>query len=552
MLSRLFISNYVIIDQLELVFPGGLTVITGETGAGKSIVMEALLLALGDRAETGIMADPQKKCVIEAEFIAPHLAGQELIEDYDIGPDATLLIRREINAAGKSRFFLNDTPVTAQTLRQLATHLVNMHQQNDVLQVGQANFQLAVLDALSNQEAQARSYRSQYRAYRKAKEQLQQRLAQQADTARELDYLTYQLEELQATQLKPGEQEALEQEEKQLTHASELQRIIHEAEFQLASADQAILTQLKTLAATMRTVHGLLPALDALYERLHSLVLEVEDIARDLQTLTDAIPDDAERLQYVQERLSVLYRLQKKHHVANTEALLQLMDAWKQKILTIQSQDHDLELLQNNLRQQEHALCQLAQQLSQNRKQYAAQAVETLNNLLGQVGMPQAQLQWQHELLPLDQLSVNGIDVIRFLFSPNPGSAFQEINKVASGGELSRLMLCFQSLLASSAELPTLIFDEIDIGISGETAHSVARLLHRLSRHHQVICITHLPQVAAKGDQHLYVTKETSAGRTRARVRWLHGEENLHAIARMIAGTNITEAALASARELLN
>ncbi len=552
MLSRLFISNYVIIDQLELVFPGGLTVITGETGAGKSIVMEALLLALGERAETGIMADPHKKCVIEAEFHAPHLAGLELIEEYDVGSDATLLIRREINAAGKSRFFLNDTPVTAQTLRQLATYLVNMHQQNDVLQVGQTNFQLAVLDILSNQEALARSYRSQYSAYRKATEQWQQRLAQQLEAAQELDYLSYQLAELEAAQMKSGEQEALEQEEKQLTHASELQRIVHEAEFQLASADLAILTQLKSLAATLRSVAGLLPALDALYDRLQSVVLELEDIARDLQSMTDTIPNDADRLQFVQERLSVLYRLQKKHHVANTEALLQLKDTWKQKILTIQSQDHDLEQLRNTLRQQEHALCQLAQQLSQNRKQYAAQAVDMLNSLLAQVGMPQAKLQLQHDVLPPDQLSVNGIDVIRFLFSPNPGSAFQEINKVASGGELSRLMLCFQSLLASSAELPTLIFDEIDIGISGETAHSVARLLHRLSRRHQVICITHLPQVAAKGDQHLYVTKETSAGRTRAHVRWLDGEENLHAIARMIAGTNITEAALASARELLN
>ncbi|MCS6916486.1 MAG: DNA repair protein RecN [Chitinophagales bacterium] len=549
MLQRLSISNYVIIDQLELSFCKGLNVITGETGAGKSILLEALMLVLGERGDSSVLRLPDKKCIIEAEFVnfGEDVSELLLTTDTDAGP--SLLLRRELMPNGKSRFFVNDTPVQASLMRQLAGLLVDMHRQHDSQELADHTVQLSVLDSLAGQQQAVQRFRQQYRNYRRDLDRLHLLEQQQAD--QDLDYLSFQLHELQAAALREGEQEQLEQEHKQLMHAGQILETLHQASYALADADEPLLTRMHQVRQALRAVASALPALDELVHRLDQLHQELGDIAHELHRLRHFVQPDPQRLQEVTDRLDVLYRLQKKHRVATVTDLLERARQLEERMQQQQLQLQQREELSQSVARQHRALLEQAEALSYQRQLQLEAAVSRINDMLADVGMPQARIAAHHECLPEGQLNAWGKDRIRFLFAPNRGGTFQDLARIASGGELSRLMLCFQSLIAAEAELPTLVFDEIDTGISGETAMKVARLMRRLAERHQVVCVTHLPQLAAKGERHFLVTKGIKNGRTQAHISALSEEEKIHAIARMISGQRITEAALASARELL-
>ncbi|HYV94056.1 MAG TPA: DNA repair protein RecN [Chitinophagales bacterium] len=552
MLRKLSIQNYAIIEELELSFSDKLTVITGETGAGKSIVMEALSLVLGERADTNVLFDKAKKCVVEAEFDIHELDLKTFFEENDLDAEDVLTLRREISSAGKSRAFINDTPVNLPVMKLLGDHLVDMHQQHESQEISTSQFQLALLDSLSSQERPVKDFRNQFQKYQQNVLRWQQLNDEHERETQELDYLNFQLNELSNADLKFGEQYMLEQEQQQLQHAEEILRVFAMAYNQLKESEDALMQRLGALLHSMNSVKRFLPESEEVFQRAESARIELDDIASEIESLQQTIAADPERLQEIQQRLDLIFRLQKKHKVNDVASLMMLAQDLRKKINSISMHTEELEELGEKNSEQKNKLIKAAEKISSSRKKQVPKVIQSINTMLKDVGMPHAQIKIEHETLKEDELNANGLDRFQFLFAPNKGSSFGEIKKIASGGELSRLMLCFKSLIASSTSLPTLIFDEIDSGISGETAMKVSRILKKLADEHQVICITHLPQLAAKGDTHYFVYKEISRGKTYTHVRALNKEEKIKTIAQMIGGEKTTAAALESAKELLN
>jgi len=551
-LRKLSIQNYAIIEELELSFSDKLTVITGETGAGKSIVMEALSLVLGERADTNVLFDKAKKCVVEAEFDIHELDLKTFFEENDLDAEDVLTLRREISSAGKSRAFINDTPVNLPVMKLLGDHLVDMHQQHESQEISTSQFQLALLDSLSSQERPVKDFRNQFQKYQQNVLRWQQLNDEHERETQELDYLNFQLNELSNADLKFGEQYMLEQEQQQLQHAEEILRVFAMAYNQLKESEDALMQRLGALLHSMNSVKRFLPESEEVFQRAESARIELDDIASEIESLQQTIAADPERLQEIQQRLDLIFRLQKKHKVNDVASLMMLAQDLRKKINSISMHTEELEELGEKNSEQKNKLIKAAEKISSSRKKQVPKVIQSINTMLKDVGMPHAQIKIEHETLKEDELNANGLDRFQFLFAPNKGSSFGEIKKIASGGELSRLMLCFKSLIASSTSLPTLIFDEIDSGISGETAMKVSRILKKLADEHQVICITHLPQLAAKGDTHYFVYKEISRGKTYTHVRALNKEEKIKTIAQMIGGEKTTAAALESAKELLN
>lgn len=552
MLRKLAIRNYAIIDHLELMFSEKLTVITGETGAGKSIAIEALSLVLGERADANVLFEKEKKCVVEATFdtLAPELT--HFFEANDLDFDDHLILRREILPAGKSRAFINDTPVNLSIMKMLGDQLVDMHNQHESQELSTSLFQITLLDSLAKQELSARQFRSRFISYQEDALRAEQLRAQHQRETQELDYLTFQLNELTNAALKPGEQETAEQELKQLEHAEEIKKHFAAAYRLLQDSDHAVKYQLKEVSTLLHAAKKFFPQTETLIARLESAHIELDDIADEIENQQAALTFDPERLQEINQRLDVIYRLQKKHHAGSNAALLDIAAGLDSKIQAISIHSGELENLEKELAGEKKELLSMAHKISAERKKQIPVVIQSVNKMLKHVGMPHAAINIEHTPLAAGEMNMFGIDRFRFLFASNKGSEFGEIRKVASGGELSRLMLCIKSLIAASTSLPTLIFDEIDTGISGETAMKVSAILKELSNHHQVICITHLPQIAAKGDMHFFVFKETSNARTFTRIRNLDPQEKIKAIAQMISGEKVTAAALESARELLN
>lgn len=552
MLQKLTIRNYAIIEQLELLFSPKLTVITGETGAGKSIAIEALSLVLGERADASVLFDKSKKCVVEATFESLPDGLTNFFHQHDLDFEETLILRREVMTAGKSRAFINDTPVNLSVMKLLGDLLVDMHNQHESQELSTTQFQITLLDSLARQDAEALQYRSRFNTYQENLKKLKELKDQHLRETQELDYLSFQLNELTAASLKDGEQEMAEQELRQLEHAEDIRKHLAAAFNLLEENDNAVKYQLKEIISFVNQAKKYFPQAEALAGRLESCRIELNDVAGEIENFQATLNIDPERLEEINQRLNVIYRLQKKHGMPSVAGLLELSAALESKIQSISIHTDELEQLEKSIAADKSDLLTRAQSLSRERKKQVPVVVQTVNKMLKSVGMPHAEITVQHEVLPGETITANGIDQFRFLFASNKGSEFQEIRKVASGGELSRLMLCIKSLIASSTDLPTLIFDEIDSGISGETAMKVSAILKQLSAHHQVICITHLPQIAAKGDLHYFVYKETSQSRTYTRIRTLDRQEKIKAIAQMISGEKVTPAALESARELLN
>jgi len=549
MLQKLTVKNYAIIDHLEIDFSGNLNIITGETGAGKSILMGALSLILGERADPGVLFDKSGKCVVEGMFKIKKAQVAEFFQQHELDLEEDhLIIRREISAAGKSRAFVNDTPVNLSQLADLSGYLVDLHQQFDTLELEKSDFQRRVVDALVNRPEQLQQYQQQWQRYSQVQRSLKQ-LQEQRDSAnKELDYNKFLLDELEEAAFTDNEIESLDAELKTLSHAEEIKNTLSKAVFQLKEDEQPVLQQLRQLQSSLQGLSGFQAELPGLAERLQSSYLELQDIADEIERINDGVQHDAARIEQVNERLTTGYRLMKKHAVQSTAALLEIKANLATRVESALNTDEQISQLEKELGGLLQTLQKVADAITAQRKQQAEPFEKKVNALLAQVGMPNARLKVD---IAAGQLQASGQDNIEFLFDANKSGQFAPIRKVASGGELSRLMLCIKSLVAQSVALPTLIFDEIDTGISGEAAKQVGVILKDLAHAHQIICITHQPQIAGKANAHYFVYKESKGGKVTTGVRLLSQEERINAIAQMLSGEKPTAAALENAREMV-
>ncbi len=549
MLLKLHIKNYAIIDDLLINFSDNLNIITGETGAGKSILMGALGLILGERADSSVLQQKEKKCVVEGFFKTDgKIAVKEFLTANDLDAEEEMLVRREIAVNGKSRAFINDTPVNLNQLKALSSLLVDLHQQFDTLELGDAGFQREVLDALAGNGKLLQQYNEQFTHFSKTKKALQELQLQQTAANSSFDYNKFLFDELEEAAFKENELEELDAELKLLNNAENIKQQLGSIYFELNESEQPIVQQLKSLNNRLHTLEQYHVLIEGLNKRLLSTQIELKDIADELEQINDSVQYSAERIQEVNDRISMGYKLMKKHGVNGTSELLEIKENLQKKlfdVLNISEAIAQKEALTHHLLQQ----CeQLAKTISFNRNKSIKPFIEKVNGLLKQVGMPNAQMK-----IELTNITLNnfGCDEIGFLFDANKSNRFEPMGKVASGGELSRLMLCIKSLVAQKLQLPTLIFDEIDTGISGEAAKQVGNIMKDLSKGHQLISITHQPQIAAKANAHYFVYKAIKGDAIITSVKLLNNDERITVIAQMLSGEKPTAAALQNAREMV-
>ncbi len=549
MLERLFIQNYAIIAQLEISFSKGLVIITGETGAGKSILMGALGLALGDRADSSQLRDKDKKTVIEAVFKATLTASLlQFFSEADIEAEEEIILRREIQSSGKSRAFINDTPVSLAQLQQLATILVDLHQQFDTMELGNKHFQRVLLDARAGCMQEMVEYADLYGQSTAIQKKIAVIEALLQKAQQERDYKVFLLNELEELNWTDGETRLIEEELDLLSHADQIRLGIGKIGFVMNEGEQPLIPQLRTMVSQLQSLASHHPSLPALVARLESSYVEIKDISNDLESLLDGISVDDKKMEALNERLANAQRLSKKHALAAIDGLVEKRIELSKELAVFETSQDQLTILQNQLQTIQAQATSMASQLHKKRKTQVPILEGASNELLKRVGMPNASL--KIDLKPI-ALSASGIDEVSFLFDANKSGHYEPLHKVASGGELSRLMLVLKSLVAGSLEMPTLIFDEIDSGISGEAAKQVGVLMEELANNHQLIAITHQPQIAARANQHLYVYKQEANGSITTSIRVLNEQERIQTIASMLAGENPSEAVLASAREMM-
>lgn len=550
MLQKLHIHNYAIIDKLEINFAGGLNIITGETGAGKSIVMGALNLILGQRAESSILQQQNQKCVVEGIFtIKNNAAIKEFLQANELDVEDEIILRREVNSNGKSRSFINDTPVNLAQLKELSVWLVDLHQQFDTLELSNENFQREVIDALAGNAALLLQLKAKYGEYSFAKSQLENHQQLQAHAAKEQDYNKYLFDELEELSLQENELENLDKELKLLSNAENVKQQLSALYFELKDSEQPMVQQLKTLQHKLKSLQAYHPAMDELHQRISATVIELQDVAEELESIDQGILYDAERIQKVNDRLSAGYKLLKKHGVNDTQQLLAIQSQLQQKLESIVNLSAAIDELEKQTTRLLSECKNIAGSISKNRQAQLHSFTQSVNKLLLQVGMPNARLKVQ---MQPSELSQWGADKIDFLFDANKSDRFEPLHKVASGGELSRLMLSVKSLVAKKLQLPTLIFDEIDTGISGEAAKQVGIIMQSMAATHQLIAITHQPQIAAKATAHYFVYKHIVNDKIVTAIKLLSKDERIVAIAKMLSGEQPTAAALENAKEMMN
>lgn len=552
MLNRLFIKNYALIENLDIQFDAGLNMITGETGAGKSIMMGALGLILGNRAEGKHFFREDQKCVIEGFFKIDAYGLEEFFKEHDLEYDTETIIRREIAVDGKSRAFVNDSPVTLNILRMLGEQLIDVHSQHATMQLNTERFQLMVLDNVAGNHKILERYKQSLSRYKKQRETLLHLRETIADADAALDFNQFQFDELEQAQLVEDEQEALEAELSQLENAEDIKRALLQASHLLGESEQATTFSLKESLQQLQSIQPFMPSVAELVERLQSVWIEVKDIADEVTTKEQEVFMDEERLTEVNERLSLLYSLQKKHRVDHVQELISLRNELEKKILAVTNQGEQLATLKQEVAKCLDALVQIGKHLHEARKQAVAKIEDYVQQVLADVGMPHAQLRIELSLLEIDQYKTTGADDVQFLFSANKGQPLQPIHRVASGGELSRVMLAVKSLVAQTSTLPTIIFDEIDTGISGEVALKVGAVMERLAGNMQVIAITHLPQIASKGQSHFKVFKQDMGEKTKTDIALLDKEARIQEIAQMLSGANPGASARQHAKELMD
>lgn len=549
MLQKLSIRNYALIDSLDIEFDKGLNIITGETGAGKSIILGALSLILGQRAESKYFFNQDKKCVIEGSFVLADENLKELFEENDLDFSNESLLRREISIDGKTRSFINDTPVNLSILKQIGEKLIDIHSQHATQEINDADFQLLIVDSLANHQPLLLNYRNGFKKL-KQDTSLLKKLTAEADEARnKQDYEQFLFNELEQAKLQEGEQEELEQELERLTYAETIKRALLTASGLINESEPSALQILKEASLQLQGIEKFDPAINVLYERLRSSIIEIKDITDEVSAIEENTLHSADRLEIVNQRLDLFYSLQQKHRLANNTELLAFQKQLEENLNKLLTSDEHIEKLQLEIDQLKKELHKQAGQLSANRKKAIKVVEEQTSSTLKKVGMLNAKLVLDQKALP--ELNKDGLDEINLLFTANAGQAPAPVNKVASGGELSRLMLAIKALLAKHTSLPTIIFDEIDTGISGEIALKVGEVIADLGKNMQVISITHLPQIAAKGTSHYFVHKNEDKGKTTTGIRKLKQEERIGIIAEMLSGKNPGASAIENAKELL-
>lgn len=550
MITTLAIKNYALIEDIRVDFNEGLTIITGETGAGKSILLGALSLLLGKRAELRNVKNTSKKCVIEGEFSIDGYELQEVFKNNDLDYDPHTIIRREILPGGKSRAFVNDTPVALAQLQALGLYLVDVHSQQETLSLTSESFQIEVIDALASNSSVLDAYRKRLEVFKSISETITGLYESKEKASKELDYNTFLFKELEDANLKGLHQENLEETFETLNNSESIQESLSKM-IQLFSEEQ--IGAIET-AKESRTILGKLKGFSGTYEslwnRLNSVVIELEDIEEEVGGLLASVEANPAKLVEVNERLQVLYRLQQKHTVSSVDELLAIQEELAAKIDSTASLDDRISALEIEQLKEKEAALGLAKELRKNREKAIPKLKKELELHLGELGLPNAQFRFDMETS--ESFKKNGTDILQLLFTANKGLAFGSLKKIASGGEMSRIMLAIKAVLARYKKLPTIIFDEIDTGVSGEVANKMANIMSTMSQKMQLLSITHLPQIAAKGEYHIKVYKEDVNEVTQTRLKNLNDDERVVEIAQMIGGNNITDAAIANAKELLN
>lgn len=549
MLQSLTIENYALIDKLEINFREGLNIVTGETGAGKSILLGAIGLLLGQRTDVAALKDKERSCVVEGVFAGANPDVEPLFAANDVDFSSDVTVRRVVSPSGKSRAFINDQPVTLSTLKDIGESLVDIHSQHQNMLLQHAAFQLKIVDLLADSRKLQDGYKAAFDQLKSVARQLSELEEQARLSQKDVDYLTHLFNELKAANLQEGEQAGLEDEQQQLTHAEEIKLTFARVAALLSSEDVCATKMLREACAMLEKMGGIFAKSEPLADRLQSSLIEVRDVAHDVEAIAESTEVNVERLTAVNERLDLIYALQKKHKVGAVEELIAVRDQLGQKVSSVENMDEQLAALRRERDALHGKAKALAEQLSTVRRKVFPSIESHVVGMLHELGMPSAAMQVEHT--PLAELSATGIDEIRFLFSANKGMPPQDIARIASGGEISRLMLSLKSLVAWTGNLPTIIFDEIDTGVSGEVADRMGVIISELGKSIQVVNITHLPQIASKGQTHFLVYKqETSSGTTTA-IRRLSDSERVTEIAKMLSGQSLSEAAIKNAKELL-
>ncbi|TDE16389.1 DNA repair protein RecN [Dyadobacter psychrotolerans] len=548
MLSNLLIKNYALIKQLEMSPDPGLNIITGETGAGKSIMLGAIGLLLGNRADAKSLYDPTEKCIIEGSF---NLAGYDMEPNFDeenLDFSDECIVRREISVAGKSRAFINDTPVNLETLRKISSQLLDIHSQHDSIMLGTNEFQLQVVDSFAGNTELLQDYQLRFQEYKNAVRSLEGLQKNAAQLRREFDFDQFLYQELNNASLQSGEQENLEQEITILENAVEIRERLQLAHTYLDNPEGSILDLLKNAVGALAQASRMVPAYDSLRLRAQSSLIELRDLADEIDGVNATVELDHTRTEIVRERLDLIYLLLKKHQVNHVDELLRIENMLGEKLNTVLNLDEDLIKAQKLAEKTRESMLKSAQKLSARRQQVTKQIEKLILERLIELGIPNATFSIRiSEITP----SPNGIDSVIFLFSGNKGISPQELKQVASGGEFSRLMMVIKYILADKRKLPTIIFDEIDTGVSGEIAKKMARMMHNMSSNHQIIAITHLHQIASSGNAHYFVYKDHSSERTVSKIKKLSSDERVMEIAQMIGGHNPSESVIHNAREMI-
>jgi len=551
MLQQLSIQNYAIIDAIDIKFPEGMNVVTGETGAGKSIIMGALGLILGDRADSSSLVKKEKKCIVEGTFNADNKSAiKRFLKEYELDNEDELVLRREIAVNGKSRAFINDTPVNLDQLRELSSLLVDLHQQFDTLQLGENDFQREVIDALAGNNNSLNEYQIAYHKWKELQKELDELKERKLQFDKEADYNKFQFTELKEASFKENELEDIDIELKMLNNSEGIKNALSKVYFDLKESESPIVQQLKTLSNQLQGYSSFHAQLPELIKRLQSSQLELQDIASDIDNISNHINYSPEKIEQLNDRLTLGYKLFKKHGVKTTNDLLRIQKQFEEKLQAVLNIDDEIQQKEKIVAETGQGLFLLAKKISDARHKQLKPLEDKVNKLLVQVGMPNAKIKVEIK----DEIELNsfGMNSIEFLFDANKSKQFLPIRKVASGGELSRLMLCIKSLVAQKLDMPTLIFDEIDTGISGEAARQVGIIMKELADNRQVICITHQPQIAGKANAHFFVYKEIVKDEVKTNIRLLNKDERITTIAKMLSGEKPTAAAIENAREMVN
>ena len=550
MLQSISIQNFALINHLEINFSDGFSVITGETGSGKSILLGALSLVLGQRSEGNVLKDKEKKCIIECSFSIEKYNLQEFFEKQELDYEKETIVRREIMPNGKTRAFVNDTPVNLKILKELGVRLVDIHSQNQNLVLGSFEYQVGIIDTYAKNAALLAKYQLNFKKYQKLKKELTHQEEIAAKEKADLDYFQFQLEQLKEANLVEGEQKEMEEELETLNHAEEIKSGLYQSYGYLSEGDSSVISQLKEARNSISKIQGVFGEADSYFERLDSTLIELQDLSQEIDRSNEAVEFDNERIDFLNQRLDAIYSLQQKHRVDTIEELIEIREELEEKVGKIESSDELIEDLKKQLAEQEVELHKASENLSNSRKKAIPKIEKTIINQLVLLGIPNAN--FKVKITNNEEFQQLGADKINFLFSANKNGSLEEVQRVASGGELSRLMLSIKYLVSSSTALPSIVFDEIDTGVSGEIADKMGAMMNQMAENIQVISITHLPQIAGKGKYHYKVYKADDEHETYSNIVLLDKQERLEELAKMLSGADLTKAALENAKVLLD